>query len=145
MDRIGWLGGICLVLATATACTAGGPSLSDDGPERDCQPPRLTVVGHAHQHGPLPVRPGQVLRLHGVHYTDDCHVSDAGMATTVPKLQLVLQSRHHVGPVATVHPRGASSAYTVSVTIPSATASGPAKIFDVLSPPHGVVRLVVRR
>jgi hypothetical protein len=47
--------------------------------------------------------------------------------------------------VATVHPRGRNAAFTVRVTIPATTSPGPATVSDVLSPPHGVVRLVVRR
>jgi hypothetical protein len=145
MKTRAWLAIICFLVTMTSACKVGGHSLGDDGPERSCVPPKLTVVGHAGQHGPLVVRPGQTLRLHGVHYTDDCHVSDAGAATTVKKMQLILQSLHHIGAIATVHPHGADSAFTVSVTIPATTGAGPARIFDVLAPPHGVVRLVVRR
>jgi hypothetical protein len=145
MGRIGRLGLSCLLVASAGGCKADGPSLSDDGPERSCTPPSLTVVGHEKQHGPLPVHPGQTLRIHGRDYTDDCGGNGAGLGQTIPQLQLVLQARFHVGPVATVHPRGADSAFTAVVTIPPTTAAGPAKIFDVLAPPHGVIRLVVRR
>jgi hypothetical protein len=145
MKRLGWLLMSFALLASTSACKAGTHSLSDDGPESDCAAPRLSVVGHAHQHGALPVRPGQTLRLHGVHYTDDCAAGGAGTGRTIAKLQLGLESVHRIGPVATVHPHGRSSAFTVSVTIPTTTLPGPAKIFDVLAPPHGVVRLVVRR
>jgi hypothetical protein len=103
------------------------------------------VVGHEQTHGRVPVRPGQTLRLHGRDYTDDCAAGGAATGQTIPKLQLILQSLHHVGPLTTVHPHGADSTFTVSVTIPPTTGSGPATIFDVLAPPHGVVRLVVRR
>jgi hypothetical protein len=144
MKRLGWLGMFFVLLASTSACKAGVPSLSDDGPERECVAPRLSVVGHAHQHGALPVRPGQTLRLHGVHYTDDCAAGGAGTGRTIAKLQLGLESVHRVGPVATVHPHGPDAAFTVSVTIPTTTLAGPAKIFDVLTPPHGVVHLVVR-
>jgi hypothetical protein len=144
MKRFGGLAFSCLLLASASACKAHAPSLSDDGPERSCQPPRLTVIGHPNQHGPLAVRPGQTLHLRGIHYTDDCHVADAGASRTIPKLQLVLQSKYHVGPVATVHPRGADAGFTVAVTIPPTTVAGPAKLFDLLAPPHGIIRLVVR-
>jgi hypothetical protein len=117
---------------------------NDDATSR-CRPPRLTVVGHPSAHRAVSVRPGQTLRLHGRDYTDDCVSGSTGTPRTVGRLQLVLQSAHHIGPLATVHPSGAGAAFTVSVTIPPGTAPGAATIFDVLAPPHGTVRLVVRR
>jgi hypothetical protein len=145
MKRLGRLAISCLLLATASACKADRSALSDDGPERSCVSPRLTVVGHQHQPGPLPVRPGQTLHVRGIHYTDDCHVADTGESRTIPSVQLVLQSVHHVGPVATVHPRGPHASFTAVVTIPPSTAFGPAKIFDNAGSSGGGIRLVVRR
>lgn len=141
MKRLGWLGPAALLLVTASGCKVNGPSLGDDGPGRGCTPPKLTVVGQR-GHGPLVAHPGQTLRVHGTHYTDDCHVAEADQASTIPKLQLVLQSTYHVGPVATVHPHGPSSAFTVAIRIPTATTAGPAKIFAAGN--AGSVRLVVR-
>jgi hypothetical protein len=144
MKTLAWLVVSFVLLASTTGCKVGKPSLSDDGPERSCTPPRLSVVGHERGHGPLTVRPGQTLRLHGVHYTDDCAAGGAGTGQTIARLQLILQSVHHVGALATVHPRGATSSFSVSVTIPPGTAAGPATIFDALAPKHHVVHLVVR-
>jgi hypothetical protein len=145
MKRIGPFGSCCLLLVTIGACKVDGPSLSDDGPERSCQAPRLTVIGHEKGHGPLSVRPGQTLRVHGVHYTDDCASNGAGTGKTIPRLQLALRSRMRMGALVTVHPHGPDAAFTASVTIPSTTFPGPARLVDLLSVPHGVVRLVVRR
>jgi len=103
------------------------------------------VVGHAHQHGRLVVRPGESLRLHGVHYTDDCQVADAGSATTIPSVQLILQSKMRIGAIATVHPHGPNSAFLVRVTIPATTFPGLARILDTSGPGTGSVGLVVRR
>ena len=144
MIRICWMPLLLLlVLATTGACDLGTHD-SSGGAARSCRPPRLSVVGHQKAQGSLPVRPGQTLRLHGRDYTDDCAGGGTSTDRTIAKLQLVLASVHRIGPVATVHPRGPRSAFTVSVTIPTTTLAGPAKIFDVLAPPHGVVRLVVR-
>jgi hypothetical protein len=145
MKRSWGLGISFRLLASTTACKPDGPSLSDDGPERSCQAPSSTVIGHAHQRGRLTVRPGQTLRVHAVHYTDDCAAGGAGTGQTVSKLQLVLQSRYRVTPLVTLHPKGASSAFTTTVTIPSTTFSEPAKLFDAFALPHGVIPLVVRR
>ncbi len=110
-----------------------------------CRPPTLTVVGHGSQQAVVPVRPGQTLRLHGRDYTDDCAAGGAGTGRTIPKIQLILWSKHRVGAIATVHPHGPRSSFAATVRIPTTTFPGPAHIADVLGPPHGVVRLVVRR
>ncbi|HEY2880161.1 hypothetical protein [Nocardioides sp.] len=144
MKRVGWFGLVCLLLVSASGCKVHRPSLSDDGPERGCTPPKLTVVGHAGKRGPLTVHPGQTLRLRGIHFTDDCAAGGAGTGRTIPRLQLVLQSKYRIGPLATVHPHGASSAFTVAVRIPPTTATGPAKIFDTAGSVAGGIRLVVR-
>ncbi len=144
MRRIGWLGAWCLVLVTS-ACKAHPPSLSDDGPEKDCTPPSLTVLGHAHQRGPLAVSPGQQLRILGRDYTDDCAPNREGTGVRIPELQLVLRSKYRAGPLATVHPRGPHASFTAVVTIPPSTALGPAKIFDSAGSTGGGIRLVVRR
>ncbi len=144
MRRLGWVGLICVPLLATSACKSSVPSLGDDGPERSCVPPRLTVVGQAPKHRPLTVHPGQTVRLRGLHYTDDCAASGAGTGVRYPRLQLVLQSKYHIGPVATVHPKGPDAAFTVAVTIPPTTAVGPAKLFSA-GVEGGHLRLVVRR
>jgi hypothetical protein len=143
MRRIGLLGACCLVLATS-ACKVQGPSLSDDGPERDCTKPTLTVVGHALQHGPIAVHPGQTLRVRGREFTDDC-ANGAATGVRIPRLQLGLQSKYRVGPLATVRPRGEHAAFSAVVTIPAGTALGPATIFDTGGLAKPGIRLVVRR
>jgi hypothetical protein len=137
--------GACLILATTTsACDINTHAISGQA-TLACTKPSLTVVGHHQKGGRMPVRAGQALRLRGVHYTDDCAAGGAGAGTPITKLQLILRSKYRIGPVATVHPRGRNAAFTVRVTIPATTSPGPATLSDVLGPPHGVVRLVVRR
>jgi hypothetical protein len=145
MRRAGGIVLSCCLLVAVTACQVHAPSLSGDGPERSCTPPKLTVVGHAPKHRPLTVRPGQTLRLHGVHFTDDCQVAGAGQGTTISRVQLVLRSTGRIGQVAIAHPHGLASAFTVSVTIPSTTLAGPARIGDAGGLKGTVLRLVVRR
>jgi hypothetical protein len=144
MRRLGWVTLVCVPILATGACKNAVPSLSDDGPERGCVLPKLTVVGHARQHGPLTVRPGETVRLRGVHYTDDCAANRAGAGVAYPRLQLLLQSTYRIGPVATVHPKGADASFTVAVTIPSTTVAGPAKI-SAAGIRGGHLRLVVRR
>ena len=136
--------GLCLGLVTTAACDLTTHGKSDQGAS-GCVAPTLTVLGHRQVDGRLPVRPGQRLRLHGTHYTDDCAVGGQGTGTPMPSLQLILRSRFRLGPIATVHPRGPNAAFTVRVTIPRTTQPGPASITPVLGPPHDEVRLVVRR
>jgi hypothetical protein len=141
--RVG-LGAVAVVLAaSATACDI---RIGSEHTDQRCTPPSLRVEGSApHPGSAVVVRPGETLRLHGRDYTDDCAGGGTGTSHTITKVQLVLQSQARVAPIAEVHPRGLDSAFTVSVTIPPTTRPGPAEIFDVLAPPHGVIRLVVRR
>jgi hypothetical protein len=143
MRRVGGFGLSCLLLVSVTACQVHTPSLSADGPERDCTPPKLTVVGHADR--PVVVHPGQTLRLRGRDFTDDCAANGAGTGVRIPRDQLVLQSKFRAGALATVHPRGAHSSFSVAVTIPSSTALGPARLFDSGGLTKRGIRLVVRR
>jgi hypothetical protein len=135
--------GACLVLVTTAACDLSTDGKSDQG--SGCVTPSLTVVGRGQVHDRLPVQPGQTLRLHGTHYTDDCLTGGHETGTPIPSLKLILRSRFRLGPVATVHPHGPDAAFTVRVTIPRTTQPGPASITPVLGPPHDEVRLVVRR
>lgn len=136
--------GACLVLVTTSACDIG-THVGHDAATPACTKPSLMVVGHHQPRGRLHVAAGQTLRLHGVHYTDDCAAGAHGAGTPIAELQLVLRSKYRIGSVATVHPRGADSAFTVAVTIPATTLPGPAELTDVLQAPHGVVRLLVGR
>ncbi|MDX6357618.1 MAG: hypothetical protein QOH37_672, partial [Nocardioidaceae bacterium] len=136
--------GACLVLTTlTTACGHDLPATGGQGTP-SCTRPSLTVVGHPQERGRLSVRAGQSLHLRGVHYTD-CAAGGTGAGNPIAELQIILRSKYRIGPVATVHPRGENAAFTARVTIPATTSPGQAMLTDVLSPPHGVVRLVVRR
>jgi hypothetical protein len=144
MRRVGGFGLSCLLLVAVTACKVDTQSLSDDGPERSCTRPRLHVLGPVGERATVTVHPGQTIRLHGVHYTDDCAAGGAGTGVAYRRLQLILQSPHRIGALATVHPRGEDSAFTVDVTIPTETIAGPAKISDSAGSTAQPLRLVVR-
>jgi hypothetical protein len=144
--RAGLLG--ALLLLPLTACNAA--RTTDTGLNADCAAPTLAVAGAPHPRlgHPLVVHPGETLRVNGRFFAAGCHDSGgSGRGSRdrpLASVQLVLQSLHHVGPVATAHPRGKRSEFVVQVIIPAATGAGPAKIFDAGGSARHAIRLVVR-